>query len=340
MHSLPYRTKMRIRAALKIAAIVLAVLAALFVLAIIFLGRYVVYDETGAHIDLGRSTAAPIDPARYLVDSTEVLPEVEIVYVDPGTVDGTTEAVTGYYIDYAMLQDPDAVLAALQALEGPCPVMIDLKSGYGAFYYSTGIAGAVAPDYVDVRKVDAILSYLRSSGFDMIARVNALCDTNFALQNIPSGIAMPGGALWMDSNGYYWLNPEDSVVRDYLKQIVSELASKGFREIVFDNFYYPESYQIVYTSDLNKNELMEETAKLLINYFGNSNITISFGNPSRDFALEEKSSRVYLEDIDGSGVSAAITGYAKLADPEHQLVFLTASRDTRFDGYNLLRPLL
>lgn len=340
MHSIPYRTKLRIRAAIKISLIVLAVLAVLFVLSVIFLERYVVYDENGAHIDLKRSTAAQIDADRTTEPATDPLPEIELIYGDPSTSDSSAETLSGYYIDIAMLQKPSAVLDALKALDGPCTVMIDLKSSSGSFYYSTGIEGAVAPDSVDVSEVDAIISYLRANGFHMIARVQAFRDTNFALNNIPCGIAMPSAALWMDSGGYFWIDPENSVVRDYLKQIVSELASKGFREVVFDDFYYPESYQIDYTSEKTRPELMQETAKQLISYFGNSNIRISFGNPSMDFVLEQADSHVYLDGVDGSGVGSAISSYSKIADAERQLVFLTGSRDTRFEGYNLLRPLI
>ena len=340
MHALPYRTKLRLRGAMKGGLIALAVLMLLLVLAMIYLGRYVVYDETGAHIDLHRSTAAPVDASLIATDPTEVLPQVQVLYADPGTAEGSSEAMVGYYIDITMLQDPDAVMEALEALEGPAPVMIDLKSRSGAFYYSTGIEGAERPDYVDVAKVDSIISYLRSNGFPMIARVETFCDTNFALANLTCGLPIYNGALWADRDGYYWLNPENDLVRDYLKQIVSELASKGFREIVFDNFYFPDSTQIVYTSEKTKPELLLETAALLINYFSNSNVTISFGSPPKDFTLKTTDSRVYVSDVDGSGVSAAVKGFSKLADAEHQLVFLTGSRDTRFEGFNLLRPLL
>ena len=340
LHALPYRTKLRLRGAMKGILIALAVLIFLLALALVYLGRYVVYDENGAHLDLHRSTAAPVDPSLIATDPSEALPQVQVLYADPSTAEGSTEATVGYYIDITMLQDPDAVMEALQELEGPAPVMIDLKSRSGAFYYSTGIEGAARPDYVDVAKVDAIISYLRSNGFPMIARVETFCDTTFALANLSCGLPIYNGALWADSDGCYWLDPEDELVRDYLKQIVSELASKGFREIVFDDFYFPDSTQIVYTSEKTKPELLSETAALLINYFSNSNVTISFGSPSRDFTLKTTDSRVYISEVDGSGVSAAVSGYSRLADAEHQLVFLTGSRDTRFDGYNLLRPLL
>ena len=340
MHSIPYRTKQRIRKGLKITAIVLAVLAVLDVLVVIYLGRFLVYDENGAHIDLNRSTGRQADEADFLREETRELPEVELIYGDPSSDSSSSELILGYYIDLPMLQDPDAVLDALTALEGPCTVMIDLKSSSGAFYYSTGIAGAVTAETVDVTKVDRVISYLRSNQFSMIARVKAFRDTNFALANIPCGLAMQNAALWMDRDGYFWLNPEDGMVIDYLKQIVNELASKGFREVVFDDFYFPESTQIVYPSDRTRPEMMQYVSTQLINYFKNANITISFGDPAADFVLENESSRVYLSDVDGSGVGAAVASYSRLVDPEKQLVFLTASRDTRFEGYHLLRPLL
>ena len=340
MHSIPYRTKQRIRKGLKIAGIVLAVLLLLDILAIVFLGRFLVYDDEGAHIDFGRSTGKPADRDSFLQPEATELPEIDLIYGDPGAKDGSSELISGYYIDTAMLQDPDAVLDALKALDGPCTVMIDLKSASGAFYYSTDINGTVTADTIDVAKVDQIISYLRSHHFTMIARVMAFRDTNFALENIPCGIAMYNSALWMDSGGYFWIDPEETMVIDYLKAIVSELGSKGFREIVFDDFYYPESYQIDYTSEKTRPELIRDVAQQLINYFLNANITISFGDPSTDFVLENEKSKVYLSEIDGSGVGTAVAGYGKLADPAKQLVFLTGSRDTRFEGYHLLRPLL
>ena len=86
-------------------------------------------------------------------------------------------------------------------------------------------------------------------------------------------------------------------------------------------------------------DLIAGVATDLLNFFASSNITISFGNPAADFALTGDS-HVYVSGITGSGVSAAVKSYSRLAEPQDQLIFLTGSKDKRFDEYQVLRPLL
>lgn len=47
-----------------------------------------------------------------------------------------------------------------------------------------------------------------------------------------------------------------------------------------------------------------------------------------------------MSGVTGSGVSAVVKGFSGLSDLENQLVFLTGSKDRRFDEYQTLRPLL
>ena len=149
-----------------------------------------------------------------------------------------------------MLREPDRVLEALQALDDSCAVMLELKSIYGNFYYSTAIDGAATAD-VDVARVDEIISYLRSRGFYMIAEIPAFCDSAFALDNQSSGLPLSSGALWMDENACYWLDPASQTVLSYLTQIARELSSLGFREIAFSEFRFPSSQNIAYSSEKN-----------------------------------------------------------------------------------------
>ena len=51
--------------------------------------------------------------------------------------------------------------------------------------------------------------------------------------------------------------------------------------------------------------------------------------------------RVYLTTNDGASVPEMIAAVSEYLDePQSQIVFQTASRDTRFDGYGILRPLI
>jgi hypothetical protein len=107
--------------------------------------------------------------------------------------------------------------------------------------------------------------------------------------------------------GFYWLDPASETVAAYLKQIARELAEKGFKEIVFDDFRFPNGTKIAYSSDVSRSELISNAAKELLNFFASSNITISFGNPGTDFAPGSVTSHVFISDIDGSRVNGVVS---------------------------------
>ena len=338
MRTLSYRARARLRKGLKIGLAVLAGLALCLVLFAVYLGRFVVYTPEGARLDFGRNTAR--DVTLTTEDGGGGLPEesvtIEFAEHDPRAQE--TERINGWYVSLEMLQDPAAVLAAVQELTPPCTVLIDLKGGNGSFYYTTAIDGA-RQAAIDIAAVDAAISYLRSHGFTMVARIRTFQDTHFAEEHMNCALRKAGGSLWV-GDGFYWLDPANETVLAYLKQIARELAEKGFKEIVLDDFRFPSGTQIVYNSDKSRSELIAGVATDLLNFFASSNVTISFGNPAADFALAAGGSHVYVSGVTGSGVTAAVKGYALLEDPENQLVFLTGSKDRRFDEYQVLRPLL
>ena len=287
MRTLSYRSKTRLKKALKLGLAVLGALLLLTLLFAVFLSRYVVYTPEGARLDFKRNTARDVELPTDRAAPPAPIESLEIEFADPGERNQETSAVSGIY---------------------------------------------------DISTVDAVISHLRSHGFTMVARVKTFQDSNFALNHIVSSLRTAGGALWV-GNGFYWLDPASDTVVAYLKQIARELAEKGFKEIVFDDFRFPNGTQIVYTSDKSRSDLIAGVATDLLNFFASSNITISFGNPNPDFALSGDS-HVYLSGVTGSGVSAAVKGYSQLSDLPNQLVFLTGSKDRRFDDYQVLRPLL
>ena len=337
MRSISYRSKVRLRKGLKLALAILAVLILTVVLFAVYLGRFVVYTPDGARLDFGRNTARDVELPADSAAPVNPIESVSIEYADPDPRGQESSRVSGWYIDLEMLQDPAAVLRAVQELSPPCTVMIDLKGGNGSFYYSTAIDGAQKAD-IDIATVDAVISYLRSHGFTMVARIRTFQDTNFAENHINSALRTSTGSLWV-GNGFYWLDPASDTVTAYLKQIARELAEKGFKEIVFDDFRFPNGTKIVYNSEVSRTELIANMATELLNFFASSNITISFGNPATDFVLSGDS-HVYITGVTGSGVSATAKGYAGLEDPQTQLIFLTGSKDRRFDDWQVLRPLL
>ena len=119
--------------------------------------------------------------------------------------------------------------------------------------------------------------------------------------------------------------------------IQAELAELGFDEVVFDQFVMPDSQNIVYDGD--RQEATAAAAQAIRTQLEGSSIRVSFGSSAAQVAAS--ADRVYLATDSGSQVEGLVEPLQDtLADVTTQIVFCTASRDTRFDGYSLLRPLI
>ena len=332
---IPYRNKLLIKKILRILGITLVASALFLLVVVIYADSKVVYDRSGAHLSNEiPSTAVSPDAA---TPSENITPP-EIIYVEKTEEDPTLTQMGGYFITTSMLQSPDKVLQQLKTIKEPCAVLIELKSIFGNFYYSTSIGDAKTAT-VDIDTIDQIISYVKANGFYMIASGSAFSDSNFALANQSCGLPLKNGALWMDENGCYWLDPASDTVLSYLTQIVRELGTLGFREVCFSDFRFPESNNIHYESDQTSIELIQQSAQQLTNFFKGSNITISYCVNDTNFPAQACNGRLYIEDVDGSKIERFTQVYAS-AQNLTELVFLANSRDTRFDELAVLRPLL
>lgn len=330
--TIPYRTRQTLRRMALVLLAVLLVAVLVWGCWIVWLSRYVIYTQDGAKIDfslpeqlLSGTLAQPPEPG-------ETIP---ISYDDaPGAVSTELAQINGYYVDAAALKDIPAVHAQIQALPAGTAVMVDVKNIYGSFYYSSGVSTARS-SAVDVQAMDGLIEALNKRNLYTIARLPALRDYQYGLNHVPDGLPTAGGYLWLDSDGCYWLNPASSGTLSYLIQIVNELKSLGFDEVVFYDFYFPDTTGIVYKND--KAEALATAAKTLVSSCATDSFGVSFVGKS-DFALPEGRSRLYIENAEPINV-AGIAQQTGLADPEIRLVFLTTLHDTRFDKYSVLRPL-
>ena len=274
MRKLSYRNKVHLKQTAKAVGVLLLVLLLLGGLYLIYMQRFVVYHRDGVTFDFSKTTAE-IPLADADGSDTPALQEVEIHYIDDAAT-GTAQRITGYYVTGQMLRsDLEGVQAALEALQEPCSVMLDLRGTSGKFYYSTKISGAETSD-LDSAAVDTLISDLKGRGFSLIARIPAFADTAFALAHMDCALQLSSGALWADSDSVYWLDPASATVQGYLQQVCKELSSLGFTEVVFDDFYFPTSGNIAYESSQTKAEIIQDAATALRNAFAASNLHISF----------------------------------------------------------------
>lgn len=244
--------------------------------------------------------------------------------------------LNGYYVlGNNMGADPAGTLAQIQKLPAGTPVMLDMKNIFGAFYYSTA-TGRPTHGSSDIGGVDALVSALKNSDYYLIARVPALRDREYGLQYTNEGLPVSGGYLWMDPEGCYWLNPARDKVVNYLADIATELKMMGFDEVVFQDFYFPETDQIIFSGD--KKETLESTAQTLVTACATDTFAVSFVSDGT-WTLPTGRSRVYRDDISDAIKLMELNNSLDMEEPQSRLVLITNNLDTRFEEYGVLRPI-
>lgn len=334
--SIPYRT----RSFLKRLGVFLLVAAAVAVIVLLcwlaWLDRFVVYTrDRGAVLDFNRST-------EHLSGQIVMPPQkgetITLVRDDGSDIQEEKKELTqiiGYYITASELEkDFTTVLDQLRALPEGTPVMIDLKSIYGNFFYSSAVSENRNSD-LDIAAMDDLISEMNSGKYYTIARVPALCDRLYGLENVRDGLPVAAGYLWMDSNGCYWLNPASDGTISYLAKIANELRGLGFDEVVFTDYYFPAADSIVFKGD--KAQTLADTAQTLVKSCATDYFTVSFAAQT-EFTPPTGRSRIYLNDAiaaDAKKLAEAL-GFE---NPAAHVVFITNIHDTRFDDYSVLRPI-
>ena len=334
--SIPYRTRSflkRLGVFLLVAAVVAAIVLVCW---LAWLDRFVVYTrDRGAVLDFNRST-------EHLSGQIVMPPQkgetITLVRDDGSDIQEEKKELTqiiGYYITASELEtDFTTVLDQLRALPEGTPVMIDLKSIYGNFFYSSAVSENRNSD-LDIAAMDDLISEMNSGKYYTIARVPALCDRLYGLEHVSDGLPVAAGYLWMDSNGCYWLNPASDGTISYLAKIANELRGLGFDEVVFTDYYFPNADSIVFKGD--KAQTLADTAQTLVKSCATDYFTVSFAAQT-EFTPPTGRSRIYLND-------AVAADAKKLAEalgfenPAARVVFITNIHDTRFDDYSVLRPI-
>ena len=305
----------------------------------IWVERYVVYTREGATLDFSRS---PLDTVGVIATPPKADENVSIFFNEGSdAVELTTEltALNGYYIDYNALKGSmDEIKTDLNRLKAGTPIMIELKGGYGSFYYTSKLTGAVSSASVNVAAVDELIQYIRSKGFYMIAQISTFRDYDFGNRTVTSGLYMKSRAgLWMDSGGCFWLDPTSANTLGWITSIVNEIRDMGFNEILLDNFRFPaETDKYIFNG--NMDEAIASAATTLMASCASDSFVVSFGAATPAFPLPDGRSRLYLSGVNAQDV-AARASQVTFDNPEARLVFLSDTNDTRFDSYCVLRPL-
>jgi len=335
--SIPYRTQQNIKH-FAVALLVLAVVgAAVWAMWLLWLQRFVVYTRQDGAV-LNMEISEDLAPGQAAIPPAED-ESIEIFYNEGDekvTLSTELAPLKGYYVlGNAVATNPDGVWEQIQTLPEGTPVMLDLKSVYGMFYYSTATGRPTSGD-ADVRGVDNLIRNLKNSNYYTIARIPALRDRDYGLNNTNEGLPVAAGYLWMDEDGCYWLNPAREAIINYLIDIATELRMLGFNEVVFEDFYFPKTQNIVFSGD--KTATLESTAQTVVDSCATDTFAVSFVSDG-SWKDPEGRSRVYREDISDAIKLMEFNSSLAVENPEARVVLITNNMDTRFEEYGVLRPI-
>lgn len=336
--TLTYRARRRLHKLGVALGYTLLISAIIFVCWVVWLERFVVYTDDGATFVF--DYVSPEGTAQ--VAQPPENPTVSIYYNEGDDfVNTSTELaqLRGYYATTNRLIESVAdVKTAISQLPEGSAVMLDLKSIYGNFYYSTGLPDAPTTDQIDITEVDSLIRTLTATDLYVIARIPAFRDRAYGLENTNYGLAVPAGYLWSGDDNCYWLNPVSNGALSWLVAQANELRELGFDEVVFTDFRFPDTDKIIFNSSLTRQEALEAAAATLVESCSTARFAVSFETGNPDFKLPEGRTRMYLTDVEASQ-AAQYSDRANVSDKAVNLVFLTTTNDTRFDPYGVMRPM-
>ena len=339
--SITYRTKRRLQRAGLIGLIVLLVVILVGFCWVIWLERYIVYTKDGATLNFD---VVDTPGAGQLAMPPQVGATVPI-YVNEGldAIDLNKELtqISGYYIDADTLKNDIAATRDIVAtLPADTAVMVEVKNIWGQFNYSSGVSNVTISNRVDTEQVDKLITDITSRNLYAVAVLPAFRDRYFFLinnKNTSCGLAIKGkGYLWQDDENCYWFDPTDNDTISWLQEIVRELKSLGFDEVVFSEFRIPNTDRIVFSG--NREEALLQAAQTLVTTCATENFAISFMSTDSSFQMPEGRSRLYMKDIGPKNVEA-IVAKLNFENPQAGLVFMATTNDTRYDEYSVMRPI-
>ncbi len=232
-------------------------------------------------------------------------------------------AITQSTVDYVIeLLDETEINAVV--------ITVKNDSGYLTVDLDVPLAEEIgAKDQLTFRDADAfreLLDTFREHGAYLIARIAAFRDG--VLANAMTDCSLKwkeeyGGSLYCDNQGYYWLDPGNETVRQYLLDVSEATVALGFDEIQYDYVRFPTTYigRVDYyggsgyyvdeeeeTYNIEAAELREETITSFIEYICRALV------PEGVFVSADVYGTILLSDEDSGNVGQDYAAMAQWLD--------------------------
>ena len=249
-----YSREMRVKKGVGIAVLVVAVLAAAWVAAphVLDWATHTWYTvvrnrDLSASSPADESASSAAESTASSAESTAASSEVQPV-VTPA-VDGTA-IVEGSWaeVDITALTDDASIRAAAQQLaaQGTKYALVPLKDTAGMVYYASSVPTAAANKADVTVDPERVAALFKEEGLIPVAELAAFRDPAGARADHALAIRYKAQEyLWLDNKasagGNPWLNPYASETVQYIGDLIAELHTAGFDQVVLENVQFPSS---------------------------------------------------------------------------------------------------
>ena len=134
----------------------------------------------------------------------------------------------------------------------------------------------------------------------------------------------------------FWLDPTNATTTSWISSVVLELKGMGFKEVVLDDFCFPDSTQYIFNG--NKDEALISAAGTLMSACTSEDFVLSFCVDNAAFPIPDGRSRLYLRNVGASAIDMYVS-QTTFEEKDFRLVFLSETGDTRYDEYSVIRSM-
>lgn len=316
-----YRKKLLLKRLAIILAVAVVAILLFLILGFSYMGRYVVYTEDGAHfsfntqdgvsIEEGLNILPPENPV--LITGTSILEAEGLTNED--IIRLSADEVNGLLVSYETLSDGSTLNAIDFTEENYNMLILEMRTG--------------SSDILNTEPVLTLIERARDQHVKLAAMISCLDDSTYAKDHIDRALPLESGALWMNDSDSYWLDPANRDVQKYITEMILSLADMGFQEVILNNFYFPESQYIDYSSEKSREELLIEAYEAIEDDVGiRCTLGILVTDPENGHQALDYAEHLYVYYSGGGKLAGYISSH-----PDQYIVFVTASHDTRFDDY-------
>lgn len=245
-----YKGRRKFRVPLTIFLSVLVFLIAGTVVMFYTLQQFIIYDQTGVTLQLPfMETEEPEAEAADEPEPTFVPIQVEVIYEDPdfSQIDlggwENLEAARLYFIDYDTATDSVDLAAAVTTAETESytGVVLELKSPKGQLAWASASETALSYGTGGSMDYTETIQTIHDAGMTAMVQISCCADKTLSDRNWTVTLQTTGGTTYRDEDGVGWLDPYNRTVRNYIGDLMSELAAMGFDEIILADLYHPYS---------------------------------------------------------------------------------------------------